>query len=212
MSESYPDLKEIERRPQQYWNADGLPELMMGALWILWSTAWLLPQALPAGRWVFYYWMIVPFILVASGFTSGWATKKLKQRLTYPRSGYVEFREPGAAMKLGSALVAAAVSAGCVMLVMKGRTQTVQQLGASGVALVLAVAFLIPVLRWRLPHYLILSAASIGLAFYLAGAGQELGSSFITLFMVLGIVACLTGAFRLRRFLRKNPLHLEGQA
>jgi hypothetical protein len=36
-----PDLNDIARRPARYWNIDGLPELMLGLLWIAWGGAWL---------------------------------------------------------------------------------------------------------------------------------------------------------------------------
>ena len=45
----YPDLKEIERRPKQYWNADGLPDLLFGFVWILWGID-VPPARTAAGR------------------------------------------------------------------------------------------------------------------------------------------------------------------
>ena len=46
------NLKDIESRPQQYWNIDGLPEVVMGGLWIIWGLASLIPDFLPKGRWI----------------------------------------------------------------------------------------------------------------------------------------------------------------
>ncbi len=99
------DLTDIERRPQRYWNMDGLPELMMGVLWIVWGGAWLLGERIPRGGVYNAFWMFVPALLALSGFAVVWATRALKARITFPRAGYVAWQPPTRSARLGAAAV-----------------------------------------------------------------------------------------------------------
>lgn len=209
MTDQFPDLRDVERRPQRYWNADGLPEITMGALWILWGAALGIPEALPPGDWLKWYWMTVPLILVVGGLSAGWITKKVKAKLTFPRAGYVAWPEPGPLQRIVPALLAMAVAAGVVALVVKGDNQTMREMAAPACGLLLAAAFLIPVMRWQLTHCLILSAASLVLSLVMIRARLGLERGMILLFLGLGPVSVLTGAFRLRAFLRRHPLPAE---
>lgn len=68
------DRNDIARRPAQYWNIDGLPELMVGVLWMVWGGAWLVGQTVPHDwRWN-AYWLIVPpaLGLAVGAMTTGW--------------------------------------------------------------------------------------------------------------------------------------------
>jgi hypothetical protein len=207
----YPTVKEIERRPRQYWNADGLPDLMMGSLWILWSVAFILPELLPAGKWLGYYWMIVPLILVVSGLASNWAIKKLKQHLTFPRTGYVEWREHSAALKLLTALAGAALAAGALLLARYGIRQNMQELAPLATALLMALGFLFLAVWQKLPHYLFPSVVSLALAGIISIVRLDMGNGLILLFFCLGVLLSLIGGIRLRSYLRQNPPPVEGE-
>ena len=109
-----PDLDDVARRSQKYWDVDGLPELMMGLLWMLWGGAWLFGEALPDDWRADAFWTAVPALLAGSGVAAIWATKRLKQRLTFPRTGYVDWKEPSRSARLmagGVAMVTAMVLA-----------------------------------------------------------------------------------------------------
>lgn len=208
----FPDLKEIERKPQQYWNVDGLPDLITGVLWIVWGVAFLLPELLPPGGWLNYYWLAVMLVLIVGGVASNWGIKKLKQRLTFPRTGYVEWPEPAPASKVISSLLAAAVAAGVVALAIRGNAQPMKDLVAPGLALLAALAFLIAALRLRLPHYFWMVAASLLLALIVARAHLGLGMGIICLFLCLGALSLLIGIVRLWSYRRNNPPPQEGEA
>jgi len=206
----YPDLKEIERRPRQYWNADGLPDLMIGALWIVWGAAFLLPDLLPPGEWMRYYWMLVAPILIGGGAASNWAIKRVKERLTFPRTGYVEWTEPGFLQKTVPALLAAGVAAGVVLLVRQ--EQSIGTVVAPAVALILAMAFLAASVWQKLPHYLWSAGMSLTLALVFASSRMSLARGLECLFLVLGALSVLIGALRLRAYLRRNPVTQGGEA
>jgi hypothetical protein len=208
----YPDMKEIERRPKRYWNVDGLPDLVMGALWILWGLALALPSWLPSGSWLNYYWMVVPLILILSGFAANAITKILKQHLTFPRTGYVESIPPGAATKMAAAFLAAGVAAAIVLLGRSATVQGLEDLLPTAIALLFALLFLVMAMRQKLPHYLWSSALSLLLAGIIARNRMSLNNGFIFLLLSIGLCSCLVGSVRLYTYLRRNPRQQEGEA
>jgi len=203
------NLDEIARRPQRYWDVDGLPELMMGLLWMLWGGAWLLGDSLPRGWGSNAYWTAAPALLVVGGFAAVWATKRLKERLTFPRTGYVDWKEPSRASRLSAAAVAM-VTAMVLAAVAANRDAGMERVAAPLLGVILSLAFVVASLRQRAPHLLALAgvAIALGLAFGALRAGWE---SVNWLFVALGAASAALGSLRLVLFLRKNPrAPLEG--
>lgn len=199
------DLKRIEQRPAKYWNADGLPELMMGVTWILWGGAMWFGQSLPRGTAWNAYWMITPAFLALSGVAATWATRKLKARITFPRGGYVAWKEPTRAARLASAGIAAVTAAALVGLIARSRAAGVEQIVVPGFGVLLSVGFVVASLKQRAPHLLVLAgvALMLGLAFSVRSAGWD---SMNWMLIAIGAASALVGAVRLRLFLRQNPL------
>ena len=199
------DLRDIERRPAKYWNIDGLPELMMGFLWIVWGGAWLAGQRIPRGSAWNLYWLFAPALLVLSGFAATWATKQLKQRITFPRTGYVEWSEPSRAQRSGGVGVAMVTAAMLTTLIVKGRTGAFGDVAAPAMGAMCSVAFLTASFRQRAPHLLVLAGVSLalGLAF---GAWSTGWDALNWLFVCLGAASVAVGAVRLRGFLKHNPV------
>jgi hypothetical protein len=197
------NLDDVARRPQRYWDVDGLPELMMGCLWMIWGAAWLLGENLPRDGHYQMYWLFVPALLALSGFAAVWATKRLKARLTFPRTGYVEWKEPTRSAKLAAAAVAMLSAMALVLMISRDRARG-EQATAPVLGVILSLAFVVASLRQRAPHYLALAgvAVALGLAFGATNGGWE---SANRMFVALGAASALLGAVRLARFLRQHP-------
>ena len=170
------DLRDAEHRAQRYWTIDGLPELSMGALWIVWGAAFLAGEALPRGPAWNVYWMFTPAVLAFSGVAAVWTIKRLKARITFPRTGYVEWKEPGRPQRLLTAAVA-----------------------------ILSLGFLVASVRQRAPYLLALAAVALTLAVVFGTVASGWDSVNWT-FIALGAAAVVVGAIRLRIFLRTHPL------
>jgi hypothetical protein len=197
-----PDLDEIARRPQKYWTADGLPELVMGALWMLWGGAWLLGERLPES-WANVYWLITPAILAFSGVLSIGVVKRLKAKFTFPRKGYVEWREPTRAGQLGVAAVAIAVAAVLAAAVLRGDTGG-GRLAPVVLGVILSLAFLAASVRQRAPHLLALAGVAIALGLAV-GTIAEGWTAVNWLFIAIGAATALAGGLRFAHFLAKYP-------
>jgi hypothetical protein len=203
------DLTDIERRPQRYWNMDGLPELMMGLLWIVWGGAWLLGERIPRGGLYNAFWMFVPALLAFSGWAVVWATRALKARITFPRTGYVAWRPPTSSMRLGAAAVSLVTAMILAAIVAKTRNNApASDLAAPILGVILSLAFLIAAVSQHAPHYLALAgvAVALGIALGARGAGWE---SANWLFVLLGAASTAVGGARLMLFLRSHPRPAE---
>ena len=204
-----PNLINLEHRSRQYWNIDGLPELGMGLLWIVWGGAWLFGQSLPKGGASQMYWMFAPVLLVVTGLASTWAVRKLKARITFPRTGYVEWKEPTRTHRLGAAALAIAAGAAIAGLaVARRRVDGFAPLAAPALGVLLSLGFVGASVTQRAPHLLVLGgvALALGVAFGRVDAGWE---AMNWLFVALGAVTALAGALRLRLFLKRNPLEAQ---
>lgn len=198
------DLPDLERRSVKYWNEDGLPELIMGLLWVLWGGAWLVGSTLPGGPVRNTYWMFTPVLLALSGVAAVSLTKKLKARVTFPRTGYVRWKEPTRSQRLLTAAVAVVAAAAITAIVAKARAGGLETVAAPGVGVILGVGFLVASLTQRAPHLLALGgvALALGLAFGALDAGW---GAMNWMFVALGIATTLMGAARFRRFLARHP-------
>ena len=202
------ELDEVARRPRKYWNVDGLPELVMGLLWVVWGGAWLLGGTLPRdGRWN-VYWLFVPAALVGSAAFAVWLIKRLKARFTFPRTGYVEWKEPNRRDRLGAAAVALMTA---VVLVRVAGADEPRGNVAAMMGGILALAFVVSSLRQRAAHHLGLAAVALALGIAL---GETPGGwmSVNLFFVTLGAAAALLGAARLAIFLRRHPSPRVGEA
>ena len=205
----HPNLDDIARRPQKYWNVDGLPELIMGLLWMLWGGAWLLGEALPRGWPWSIYWMFTPVLLVFTGLAAVRTTKWLKARYTFPRTGYVEWKEPDRRTNLAAGAIAI-VTALVLVTILRGDRES-GQYAAPVLGVILSLAFVVLSLRQRAPHYLALAGVALALG---AALGTIRGgwSSANLLFVGVGAATSLIGAVRLAFFMRKHPRPWLGEA
>jgi hypothetical protein len=199
------DLGDMERRAQRYWNVDGLPELTMGLLWMVWGGAFLAGQSLPRGPAWNIYWMFTPAVLALSGVAATWLIKRLKARITFPRAGYVEWREPSRAQRLTTAAVAIVTAAVIVGLISRARSRGVETVVAPAIGVILSLGFVVASLTQRAPYLLALAGVALALG-VLIGATETGWDGLNWMFVALGAATAAVGAIRLRAFVRRHPL------
>jgi hypothetical protein len=89
------DLKKVERRTIQYWYEDGIWEMAFGMM-VLFLGIYLLGYALISMKslWL-VLWSIgtLPVFIFGVRFVRR-AVRLLKEKLTYPRAGFISYRRP----------------------------------------------------------------------------------------------------------------------
>lgn len=208
------DLKEIERRLYRASLQDGLAELFAGIYLIVAGLA-----------------MAVNIVFVAALIVFGipWmkrSTESLKRRYTYPRMGYVSFKEseePAAGKRvvglvLGLVVLYAAFLIGSFILTTQimgyeaGRAiwYTRVPIAIAGIALSgcgIVPAYLYGVKRWYAFGVLALAGGFlVPLIPALPSGSEGFRVLFGVLFTSLGIVAGLTGLAMFLYFVRANPV------
>jgi hypothetical protein len=191
-------MLEARIRAQRYWYRDGLTEMFLGIVMLL--QAGLIPFQ---GSW-----FATPiYIIVLVGFVR--IQRKIRERITYPRSGYAE---PGESVrKLRIWIVAVSIPA-VVALALAFRygdaigwdpDRWVQWLPVVAGLLSFAVSAYVSV-RYRLPRYLV-----VGLFSFILGVAVsiEYPLRLATAIWLAG-VGCAwlcAGGYTLRNYLRNTP-------
>ena len=84
------------QRPLRYWYIDGLSEMAAGLLFVLiallYYSVTLFPEDSSAPNWLLGIGQ--PVLILLAGWGLRKAVNALKERVTYPRTGYVEYRRP----------------------------------------------------------------------------------------------------------------------
>ncbi|GAP12350.1 hypothetical protein LARV_00083 [Longilinea arvoryzae] len=82
-------------RPQRYWYVDGLAEMAGGGVILLLGLTYAIGGLLPKGPW---RGLVIgigqPVIILCSAWAVRRVVSTLKERVTYPRTGYVQYRHP----------------------------------------------------------------------------------------------------------------------
>ena len=202
------EWKEIEVRSLEYWNVDGVPGLVAGLGCLLWGVLYLMGTVMFVGRPHFAYSSAVWLTLILWGFGVEWGIEKLKERITFPRVGYVQ------------ANLRKAGIADYIPLVLFAGNQFAEAFGHRldllGVGTILlgggvALAILLPAVR---P-----GAANVAWLFLILLGGHlwrlqvSTGYSGMCWTLVcMGLIGIVYGVLRLRRFLRENPKVAESEA
>ena len=203
----YPDLNEVERRSKRYWTVDGIPEIVMGGIWILWGAAFLVPEFLARdSRFARGYSGFVWVILLASAFAANWIMKTLKNKYTFPRAGYVQFNEPRRSQRILTVLMGGLIAAALVPLfAISVKHQVIADVAAPAIGTLMAGGFLIASRRQGMPHWIWLSLISL----ILGAALYPLKLAWVALpwyFIGMGVAFALAGSCRFRAFVRSIPL------
>jgi hypothetical protein len=200
-----------QRRVIQYWYVDGTFEFSMGGLCLL-LAAYFYFQNLLNGTLIGE--MLVPFfILIVIG--GGWLINRLvmrmKERLTFPRTGYVSFRrEDGLKGRMRIAIgggVAMLVSAFLGWLVIHEPANMSWMPAISGAGFGLAIG----IFAWRtsLPRFYALAVISLALGIALSMLGLEQWLGVTLYYLGLGVILVSVGARVLGNYLRQHAVSDE---
>lgn len=201
-------IDELVRKTQRAWYEDGIWEIAFGAGLLLFSL---------------YFWLVVWFDLITrlnmllplvqvgaillAFLPVRWLMARLKERFTYPRTGYVTYRRESGASRLRRGVLAGLISVCVALLVVligisgQAEARVPVLVGAAFGAMAVYLALRFRLLRFGALGVLGLAAgALVGLARFSSDMGVAV------LMSVFGGMFALSGLITLLIFLRRTPL------
>jgi hypothetical protein len=196
-----PQVEQAPRRAFRYWFDDGLMEIGVGLLFLAIMALFAVEGLSPDGSaWAGFSAVGLPLVIIGGMAVLGLALRAVKERLTFPRTGYVAYPRPAPARRILAGVIGAGVSLAIVWL-FAARPSLQLALGAlQGAALgivFLALGLRTGLVRLAIPGFVALAA---GLVATLAGLGSSLGSALT--FGLAGASTLLSGALVLAYYLR----------
>ena len=202
------ETAQIEQRVKRYWYNDGIGELMGGGIFLLLALYFSAQQYLGdrsfAGGLLQAGFVVV---LIGSAFLARRLIGWLKEQVTYPRTGYVEYRSGGRNIRLMRVL-----SAGIAMLVAMAAifiTRRFNTIDAMTALTGLLVAVILIVKQgWAsgIGRFYFLSMVSVALGVGLSISGLAQGYNLGLYYGLMGIAFAVSGGLTLMKYLRENPL------
>ena len=196
-------IQQAIQRPQLYWNRDGIPEIVMGALWIVWSVTVALPVLFPRSRIAMITFGIFVVTIVLSGVFMGRVIVWWKERVTFPRTGYFEPRKPKNSHKL-AAWAAAVIVAIAFAMVVRFSGPSIREWLPASMGVVISLVLLR--LGWRMESRRLMSLSPMVAAAAFATlplGGGEISTSAVLL--CAGLICVIDGMMVHRSYLKAHP-------
>ena len=207
------NLADVERRVKRYWYTDGIGELMGGGVFLLLGLYFSMQQYF-GDHSLLGALLQSGFVVVLIGliYVGRRLINLLKTRLTYPRTGYVEYpttEKYAVARRILAGAIAMAVAFGSILIAR--RIDAIDSMVA--VTGVLVAIILLVKQGWSsgIPRFYALSAVSFLLGAALSVSGLPSGYNLGAFYGLMGIAFLVSGGLTLQRYLHENPLPAEGQ-
>lgn len=200
------DTQRIEKRTVQSFYDDGLSEIALGLVFLLLGAYFFAQNTVPekslAGSVLS---MLFVLVIVSAGFLINHILRFFKRRVTYPRTGYVEFKKKEISPKRRMAVLFLGAIVAASMSALYTTAPSAKALLPAINGLLLGVAFLFFALRVGLTRFYIEAAASVvtGLAISIVGIGDTRGTTLY--FGVFGAVLSVFGLAALVAYIRRSP-------
>ena len=208
MKDNYSD---VEQRVRRYWYVDGFGELVGGGgmcliLAIYFAAQQYFGDDSPIG------WLLqVSLILVFLG--GAYLVRRLigaaKMRVTYPRTGYVEYAQPQNKRWVGilSAMVGVIMAMTFVFIV-RQFNRIDAMVAVSGVVMGI-ILFVKQVWTAKMKRFYFLSAAAVLYGVILSVSGLPAGYNLGLLYGLMSLSFAISGGLTLKKYLNENPLPTE---
>jgi len=198
----------VEKRVKRYWYSDGIVELSLGGMFFLLGVYFGIQGYLGEGSQASVIMQVGLFVLIFAGIVGVQrVVNALKARLTYPRTGYVEYRKDGQDIKQRRNIfmgVALALVAASIILFDFFRNFDSMILGTG--VMVGAVFIALRGKSTGVTRFYVVGVFSIllGVTLSLDNLPQEYNLALF--YGLLGIAIMVSGGIVLLRYLRENPM------
>lgn len=205
------ETSQIEQRVKRYWYSDGIGEMMGGVMFLVLAVYFSLQQYLGDESFISGILQAGLVLLLIGGVYVGRrVVNSAKARITYPRTGYVEYRtnsRNAVLMRVLAALTAMTVAS--VSIIVVRRFDSIDAMVAV-TGLLVAVIFAVKQgLTSGLGRFYFMSALSIVLGGVLSVSGLVRGYNLGLFYGLMGLAFVISGGLTLKSYLRENPLPTE---
>lgn len=209
MSDNFLD---VEQRVKRYWFSDGIGELAGGGLFLLLGAYFGIPQFLGENDLLSVILQSsLVLVLIGGVFGVRWLVTLLKIRLTYPRTGYVEYRvDRKNALRIRTLAMAFAMVMAFLMVLLARSIQIVDSTVLVTGIVVGVVFILLRGKSFGVQRFYLLGAISVVIGTALSFSDLPNGYSLAAFYGLMGLVVTISGGLVLRRYLKENPLPAEG--
>ena len=201
----------VEQRVKRYWYVDGFGELVGGGGMCLILALYFAAQQYFGDDSIVSGLLQASLVLVLIGgmFLVRRLISAAKLRVTYPRTGYVEYAEPR--NKVAASVLSAAV--GIVMaitfvFIVRQFNKIDAMVAVSGA--VMGIVLLVKqVWTAQVKRFYILSAAALIFGAVLSVSGFARGYNLGLFYLLMSICFAISGGLTLKKYLDENPLQAE---
>jgi len=204
-------LLDVEQRVKRYWYSDGIAELSSGGMFILLGLYFGIQGYFGENSPVSVILQVsLVFIMMGGIFGVRWLVNTLKTRLTYPRTGYVEYRtnEKDVTQRRYVVAAVAMIIAVASMVLVK----YIRILDSMVLITGILVSVVFVALRGKssgVTRFYVLGGFSL-----LLGIGLSLDNlpdeyNLALFYGLLGVAILISGGLVLRRYLTENPLPVD---
>ena len=201
-------MLDVEQRVKRYWYSDGIAELSIGGMFILLGLYFGIQGYFGEGSTIAVILQVSMVIVMIGGVLgANWLVNQLKTRLTYPRTGYVEYRARDKDAKqrryvvIGVALILAVAS---IVLINFIRGLDSMVLGTG--ILVGAVFIALRGKSSGVTRFYYLGGLSLVLGVGLSLDNLSQAYNLALFYGLLGLALLVSGILVLMRYLRENPM------
>ena len=204
----------IELRPLAYHNIDGTGELGFGVMMLGFATiGWMQKHTPPGSAWHSMYVFVIYMAAMLAVIHYG--TKAIKERITYPRTGFVEYRRRNSVIAAVLAGVAAMGFAAGVMLVRHLHWHITRP--AAGFGLLFSVGYAIGMVRagwawWKLAVPAVLAVGAGAIAVLPENVIGPVDDWFDVVLGFFGALSLLSGAISFVLYIRHTQAEAREQA
>jgi len=207
------NVTQVEQRVKRYWYSDGIAEITGGAMLVLVGVyfaaqGYVKENSLMNG----FLQTGLVLLMISATFGARWVINALKTRVTYPRTGYVEYRVDARTAKYrrwSVALLAMALSMAMIYL-----SDTINIVDSLVLTTGIVVAIIFVVLRGKssgIKRFYILGGLSLILGTVLSITSLPQAYSLAVFYGSLGIASAISGGLVLRGYLHDNPMPAEAE-
>jgi len=197
------DLQKSKIRSLQYWYVDGVSEIGTGIVVILMGCFNLVMLLLPKSTWT--AWLLglgQPLLILAAFLIMSRLIQAFKERVTYPRTGYVVYIKPKGNARITRAILVGTVAAGISILVTLIDGMLNKQFVPLFASALLCLALVIFAWNYGVKRFYLLGVYVLLLGAAFAVIHLPEGFAYVWMFIFFGAGWVLTGTTALVHYLR----------